>query len=143
MEVLFEYRGSRRQLSVSDRTSITGVVGSELQRLGKPRARVFTANEDLPSGRRASGERVKPEVYLLQKWSAQWDCYVDVSHCNEVCDGDRLAVIAKPKPPSKASAVLLFNVLPDLWFPGRGHSRAVLSLAIGEGCVSAMNITRK
>lgn len=103
MEVLFEYRGSRRQLSVSDKKGITRVVSSELQRIGKPRAQVFTANDDLPSGRRAGGERVKPEVYLLQRWSAQWECYVDVGHCNEVCDGDKLAVIAKPKPPSKAS----------------------------------------
>lgn len=100
IEVLFEYRGSRRQLNVSDKESLTGVLSNELRRVGKPMAQVFTANDDLPSGR-SRGGRSLPDVYLLQKWSKQWDCYVDVAHCNEVCDGDRLAVIAKPKPPSK------------------------------------------
>ena len=98
MEVLFEYRGSRRQLSVSDKESLTRVVSGELQRVGKTRAQVFTANDNLP----ARGDR--PEVYLLQKWSDQWDCYVDVAHHNEVSDGDKLAVIAKPKPPSRVSS---------------------------------------
>lgn len=106
MEVLFEYRGSRRQLSVSDKSSITRVVSSELQRVGKPRAQVFTANDSLPTGR---SERARPDIYLLQKWSTQWDCYVDVAHYNEVSDGDKLAVIAKPKPPSKVSSLLSNN----------------------------------
>ena len=95
MDVLFEYRGSRRQLEVAEEGSITRVVSSELRRIGKTRAQVFTANDDLPS----SGG----DIYLLQRWSSQWDCYVDVSHCNEIADGDKLAVIAKPKPRSGVS----------------------------------------
>lgn len=102
MEVLFEYRGSRRPLSVASGESVTRVVSAELQKIGKPRARVFTAGDDLPSVRRA-GEP-SPDIYLLQKWSVQWDCYVDVHHHSEVHDGDKLAVIAKPKPPSKVTS---------------------------------------
>lgn len=102
MEVLFEYRGSRRALTVADSENVAGVVGNELRRVGKPRASVFTANDELPSR-----QRVQPDIYLLQKWSTQWDCYVDVVHCNEICDGDRLAVIAKPKPSSKVTVYCL------------------------------------
>ncbi len=100
MEVLFEYKGSRRQLNVAGGESLTRVLSRELQRVGKPRAQVFTAKDDLPSSRR--GEQV-PDIYLLQKWSEQWECYVDVAHCNDVSDGDRLAVVAKPKPTSKVN----------------------------------------
>lgn len=102
MEVLFEYRGSRRQLDVAEKESITRVVTNELRRVGKPRAQVFTASDDLPSLGR--GEQ-KPDIYLLQRWSSQWDCYVDVAHYNEVSDGDKLAVVAKPKPPSLVSTM--------------------------------------
>lgn len=97
MEVLFEYRGSRRQITVADSEGVTRVLSRELHRIGKPKARVFTVNDELPS--RSQGPL--PDIYLLQKWSQQWDCYVDVAHSNEVADGDRLAVIAKPKPTPK------------------------------------------
>ena len=101
MEVLFEYHGSRRQLNIGDGENLTRLASSELQRMGKRRAQVFTAGDDLPvSGGR---EETTPDVYLLQKWSEQWECYVDVVHCNEVHDGERLTVIAKPKPSSKVS----------------------------------------
>lgn len=107
MEILFEFRGSRRQVSVADSESVTRVLSGELQRIGKPRARVFTANDDLPN--RSQGPL--PDIYLLQKWSGQWNCYVDVAHCSEVIDGDRLAVIAKPKPTSKVSNI----AFQELW----------------------------
>ena len=103
MEVLFEYRGSRRQLGVSDKENITQVVSGELHRLGRPRAQVYTANDDLPG---VGEQSRRSEIYLLQKWSDQWDCYVDVAHYNEVSDGNRLAVIARPKPPSKVQAAI-------------------------------------
>lgn len=103
MEVLFEYKGSRRQLTVAEREGVTRVVSSELRRLGRSRAQVFTANDELPTATGRRGQAALPDIYLLQKWSQQWDCYVDVNHCNEVTDGDRLAVIAKPKPPSKVT----------------------------------------
>ena len=103
MEILFEYRGSRRQLDVAEKESITRVVSNEMRRIGKPRAQVFTANDDLPS---SGGGGQRPDIYLLQRWSNQWDCYVDVGHCNEVIDGDKLAVIAKPKPPSMVCSIM-------------------------------------
>lgn len=105
MDILFEYRGSRRHLTIGDEESVTRVVSKELHRIGKPRARVFTANDELPSL-----ERPVPDVYLLQKWSKLWDCYVDVAHCNEVADGDKLAVIAKPKPRSNVILLIILAI---------------------------------
>lgn len=96
MEVLFEYRGSRRQITIASGDSVTKCIGDELHLVGRAGARVVTADTDL-NNTEAEGGR----VYLLQKWSPQWDCYVDVSNANEIKDGDRLAVVAKPKPPSK------------------------------------------
>ena len=92
MNLLFEYRGSRRQLTVAGGETVTSVVSEELRSLGRRRAQVFTSNDAVPSG----GER-SPDIYLLQKWSTKWECYVDVTHPNELADGDKLAVIAKPK----------------------------------------------
>ena len=79
-------------LELAEKRNVTRVVGDELRRVGKARAQVFTASDDLPS----SGI----DIYLLQRWSNQWGCYVDVGHFNELMDGDKLAVIAKPKPRS-------------------------------------------
>ena len=95
MEVLFEYRGSRRPLTIASGDSVTQCVSNELHLVGRSGARVVTADTDL------STEREGGRVYLLQKWSPQWGCYVDVSNILDIRDGDRLAVIAKPKPPSK------------------------------------------
>jgi len=101
MEVLFEYRGSRKELAVGSLGNLANVVTAELRQLGRTRAVVLTGDDTLPvtTDRRQS----PPEVYLLQKWSPLWDCYVDVRHSNDVKDGDRLAVLARPKPPSKVS----------------------------------------
>lgn len=98
MEVLFEYRGSRRQLTASNGENLIECVTTELRRIGRSRAQVYTANVDLRTVDR------NREVYLLQKWSPQWECYLDVSQASEISDGDRLAVVIKPKPPSKVNS---------------------------------------
>ena len=99
MEVLFEYRGSKREVSVGNPECLTGVISDELRRIGKSRALVLTSHDTLPQP--VGRGRAPPEIYLLQKWSGLWNCFVDVRHFNEVSNGDRLAVIARPKPPSK------------------------------------------
>ena len=95
MEVLFEYRGSRRTLTASTGEKAVDCVTAELQRIGRSRAQVYTANVNLSTVDR------NREVYLLQKWSPQWDCYLDVHEASEINDGDKLAVVIKPNPPSK------------------------------------------
>lgn len=97
MEVLFEYRGSRRQLTASSGENLVECITTELHRIGRARAQVYTANVDLSTVDRSR------EVYLLQKWSPQWGCYLDVNQASEITDGDRLAVVIKPKPPSKVN----------------------------------------
>lgn len=97
MEVLFEYRGSRRQITASSGENLVECVTTELHRIGRSRAQVYTANVDLSTVDRSR------EIYLLQKWSPQWECYLDVNQASEINDGDRLAVVIKPKPPSKVN----------------------------------------
>ena len=97
MEVLFEYRGSRRQLTASSGENLVECITTELHRIGRSRAQVYTANVDLSAVDRSR------EVYLLQKWSPQWECYLDINQASEINDGDRLAVVIKPKPPSKVN----------------------------------------
>ena len=104
MEVLFEYRGSRRQLTASSGESVIECVTTELHRIGRSRAQVYTANVDLSTVDR------NREVYLLQKWSPQWDCYVDVSRASDISDGDKLAVVIKPKPPSKVKILVTIGL---------------------------------
>ncbi len=108
MDVLFEYRGSRRELAVASPSNLTDIVSEELRNLGRTGAVVLTSEDTLPTttGRRQNA----PEVYLLQRWSTLWNCYVDVRHSDEVADGDRLAVLARPKPPSKVWLCLLLLV---------------------------------
>ena len=105
MDVLFEYRGSKRVLAIGLPDNLLGVVSNELKRIGKTRALVLTGNDSLPQP--ASRGEPKPEIYLLQKWSDVWGCFVDVNHYREVDDGNRIAVIARPKPPSKVGKVSL------------------------------------
>ena len=76
--------------------AVTEIVAQELHRLGKRRARVYTADADLAE----AGDH----AYLLQLWCPQWESYVDVRDAREVEDGDRLAVTPKPKPPSVVRA---------------------------------------
>lgn len=99
MEVLFEYRGSRRQLTASNGEKLIECITTELRRIGRSRAQVYTANVDLGT---VDSNR---EVYLLQKWSPQWECYLDVNQASDVSDGDKLAVVMKPKPPPKVSHI--------------------------------------
>lgn len=119
MDVLFEYRGSKTELTVGERDSLKEVVSAELRRIGKARAQVLTTRDTLPP----PGGRAGPEVYILQKWSDVWGCFVDVRNHNEVSNGDRLAVIARPKPASK----VLY------WVP-RGTVSVVMCVLLANTC---------
>lgn len=93
--------------------AITEIVTRELQRLGKRRAQVYTADADL--------SEVRGRAYLLQVWCPQWESYVDVRDAREVEDGDRLAVTPKPKPPSVVCVTViicmdsLYSYIPRTW----------------------------
>lgn len=92
MEILFEFRGSRRHITVAGSGAVTEIVAQELQKLGRRNAQVFAADADLSEAR--------GPVYLLQVWCPQWETYVDVRDVRDVEDGDRLAVAPLPKPQS-------------------------------------------
>lgn len=134
MEVLFEYRGSRRQLSASSGENLLECVTTELRRVGRSRAQVYTASVDLRTIDNSG------EVYLLQKWSPQWGCYLDVNRASDINDGDKLAVVMKPKPPSKVEMYIVASrsyVLSHLKIPFRTHTRTSPS----SFCCSAVGAT--
>ena len=84
MQVLFEYKGSRRQLSLSP-YSVCDVVRDELVKLGL-----------CPAPVKLSSEEVASNEYLLQLWSSKWNAFIDVSNVSEIEDHDKLTVICKP-----------------------------------------------
>ena len=116
MEVLFEYRGSRRQLTVSNGENLIDCITTELHRIGRSQAQVYTANVDLNTVDRGR------EVYLLQKWSPQWECYLDVNQTSEISDGDKLAVVIKPKPPSKVNITVIMCLDKQNSIPAPTHA---------------------
>ena len=88
MEVLVEFKGSRRQLTLSNST---GNVLEEISNaLGKT---VVLAKAESSQPKSTSPTCAE---YLLQRWSGKWDTYVDVDNLSEITDGDRLTVILKP-----------------------------------------------
>lgn len=38
--------------------------------------------------------------HLMQRWSEEWKCFVDVVSVVEVADGDRITIIPAPSKPS-------------------------------------------
>ena len=82
MEVLFEFRGSRRPVCVS--SSITKEILDELTKFDSKAALRVTSS---------SPEDDEKNYYLLQKWSNKWEEYVNVEEPGEIQDGDRLTAI--------------------------------------------------
>ena len=90
VEVLFEYKESKRKLGVTPR-SVCAILTQELARFGKEGAVVQLAK---PQSSRVT---VQPAgVYLLQKWSTTWQTYIDVESTAEIVNKDRLTVVPMP-----------------------------------------------
>ena len=92
MEVLLEYKASRRQLAVADHDSVCDVLASVLRNAGWQGQLMFGA----PETSTASAQLSSPSVYILQRWTERWNTFVDVENVMEVKDGDRLTVNLKP-----------------------------------------------
>ena len=90
VEVLFEFRESKRQLKVSPK-SICKVLAQELSQFGKEGVVVQLAKPQ------SSRDTVQPAgVYLLQRWSTTWQTIIDVESIQEIDDKDRLTVVPMP-----------------------------------------------
>ncbi len=84
--MLLEYEGSRRPLTATA-DELLDAVAHELRSLqvsARPVVRVRLSDED--------EERT---YYLLQRWSAKWETYVDVQDVAEVASGDKITVIRR------------------------------------------------
>ena len=88
VQVLFEYKDSRRQLTLLP-TAVCEVIGEEMMKFG-----YVTPIVKLSTSERASVSHA--DEYLLQRWSQRWNTFVDVQNVDEIYDHDRLTVIPKP-----------------------------------------------
>ena len=88
MSVLVEFRGSRRVVTSSE--DIISRIEDEIRKFD-PDATVFISS-DAVSDETVRGKR----QYIVQRWSNDWNCFVDVIAMEEIKDGDRLVVIPKP-----------------------------------------------
>ena len=79
--VLLEYGKSRRQVTVS-RNRLFEQIQQELRRLD-PQISLFQQDGDTGT-------------FILQRWSEKWSTYIDVEVEEDVSDGDKLQVIARP-----------------------------------------------
>ena len=94
MELLFEYKGCRRQLAITSLESLLDAITTEMKRLGIADAVVHVVG--LTGASKCSISSEEPGNYYLQRWSARWGMFVDVVDTREVVDGDRLTVIPRP-----------------------------------------------
>ncbi len=82
MEVLLEIRGSRRPLKPFTEKAVLDIVKS----LDKE---AFISLSD------SVDDDLGGSPYILQRWSAKWNTYVDVYALNEIQDQDQITVIPK------------------------------------------------
>jgi len=93
MEVLFEYKQSRRRLNPPSSEVLLDFLLAELKSFDKDAficgIQETTGSADFAKASRGTG-------YLLQKWSSKWETYVDVGSVDEVVNGDKLTVVLQP-----------------------------------------------
>ena len=89
VEVLFEYKGSRKALCFQVST-VCDRVEQELRDLG-----VAEPDVNLSAGVvKPDGEN--PNSFFLQKWCHKWKDFINVENVSEIHGDDRLTVVRKP-----------------------------------------------
>ena len=99
MEVLFEYKGSKRTIKCSTRELRDRVCG-ELDALGVTDSSVGFAHESGTSNR----------AFIIQRFSSKWNTFVDVDKAEDVLNGDRVTVVPSP---AAATQKVMINMLTD------------------------------
>ena len=83
MELVLELNESRRPLRLAvDGNSAFKTIEDELKKGRKSLS--VCSSDDRPTA---------SEVYILQKWSNRWSCFVDVIAEEDLADGDRITAI--------------------------------------------------
>ena len=105
VEVLFEYKGSRKVLCFQV-SSVCDRVEQELRDLG-----VTEPNVNLSAGL-AKPDSENPNCFFLQKWCRKWGAFINVENIDEIHGDDRLTVVRKPT----SSPVKVCHVVRELNF---------------------------
>lgn len=95
-EVLFEYKGSRKEIVVTPNTLCT-CIEQELHALGEAEAVVSVSNA-------GNCDDSSDRMFLLQKWSTKWDAYVKIEVLEEIQEHDKVSVTRKPVVSPKVSS---------------------------------------
>ena len=93
LEVLFEYRGSKREIIVEP-SHLCKDVANELEiKHGISRPTVSLSASAATRGSSSLPRGNTAEKYFLQKWCSKWKEYVDVERASDVKEGDKLTVV--------------------------------------------------
>ena len=128
VQVLFEYKESRRQLTVSP-AAICEVVAEELGKFG------YAAPVVKLSGPESESISQSRSEYLLQRWSQRWDAFVDVERVEDIKSRDRITVIPKPSYSQVGNLMDSFSSLLNIIFVCVYKFTCVVST-----CVCACNV---
>ena len=91
MEVLFEINSSgQRKVLCLSRDELVVTVECEIGLLAGNEG--MLAYFSCPRERRLG---LRKRIYILQRWSKEWDIFLDVTDVNEVIDGDYLRLTIK------------------------------------------------
>ena len=101
MEILFEYKGSRKAL-VFQRSTVCDRIEQELRDLG-----VNDPDVNLSAG--LAKDNDNPNCFFLQKWCQKWGAFVNVDNAHEINGEDRLTVVRKATS-SPVKVICLVNV---------------------------------
>ena len=99
IQILLEYGGSRRPLSVTPDGSLCNVIERELEKLGCPHPTVQISAVEVSASEASS-------TFLLQRWSTTWNAFVDVETIEDIENQDRLTVARAPSSQQVAIAII-------------------------------------
>ena len=91
--MLFEFKDSKRLLRLLP-AAVCSVIAAQIVKFGGSAIPVVRLGCHEPSTSLAAADR--PTEYLLQRWSQEWNSFVDVQDVDEVKDHDHLRVVPKP-----------------------------------------------
>ena len=94
IQVLFEYKKLKRQLTLSPANQVCETIAQELaNHFVKANAVVELSK---PSSSNAPGPSNRSAGYLLQKWSSTWQTFIDMEQVHDIEDNDRLTLVPLP-----------------------------------------------
>ena len=94
--VLLEFRGSKRVISFNETEDVILSCQSQLQSLiGSDKVKIVTDVEGFHARSQSAGGHTE-KAYLLQRYSKEWNEFVDVIDVLEIDDKDHLKAVPIP-----------------------------------------------